>query len=1060
MGELLIYKASAGSGKTFTLAVEYIKLLILNPRAYRRILAVTFTNKATAEMKERILSQLYGIWTGDAGSKPYLEQVCKSIGWKEEQICQAAGAALRSIIHDYSQFRVETIDSFFQSVMRNLARELELSPNLNVELNNDEILSEAVDSMIEKLQPTSPVLAWLLDYINEKIANDKRWNVSDEIKKFGKNIFDEGYIEKGTVLRELLKNPDNIKNYRQKLHALMTSALKEMESFADQFEEELAGHGLTVVNLKNNTKGIAGYFIKLKKGELNNSIRNKTMEKCLVDEKEWGSKTSPHYQQILSLATSSLIPLLERAERAREKNNYIVSSCRLSLQHLNKLQLLTNIDEEVRILNRENNRFLLSDTNTLLHRLIQDDDPSFVFEKIGASIRNVMIDEFQDTSRIQWSNFRMLLMEGLAQGAYSLIVGDVKQSIYRWRNGDWSILNNLNDRIGNFPINAKTLNTNRRSESNIISFNNLFFQEAVDFLNSIHRNLLNEECYPLKKAYQDIVQESPREEKKGYVKISFLDKNEEHDYPEQTLTELGEEIKKLSANGVQLNDIAILVRKNKNILLIADYFDKEMQWRIVSDEAFQMNASVAVNMLMDALRFLSDPSNQVAYAQLMVSYQNEVLRRSYNLNELLLEDTTRFLPKAFIDNISSLRLMPLYELLEELFVIFQMERIEDQDAYLFAFFDAVINYLEDHSSDLESFIEYWEKKLCEKTIPGGEIEGIRIFSIHKSKGLEFHTVLVPFCDWKLENETYNQLIWCAPQEVPYNEIDFVPVNYSGIMAESVYRKDYLQERLQLWVDNLNLLYVAFTRASKNLIVWSHKKQKNTISEVLFNSLSSVAAQQIMIWDEENPYEWGELCPSEKKDSDTNSNKLLQTPLKRPVKMEALHHQVEFRQSNRSSDFIQGIEAEESSSRFIDRGKLLHALFSDIQTVEDVEPALQKLVFEGIIGDTDTEEEIRLILQHAFDDPQAFDWYSGQWQLFNECAILYKDKGVLQIRRPDRVMMKPGEVVIVDLKFGKPQKKYNKQVREYMQLLTRMGYKNIEGFLWYVEQSLIEPVSFR
>lgn len=1059
MGELLIYKASAGSGKTFTLAVEYIKLLIQNPRAYRRILAVTFTNKATAEMKERILSQLYGIWTNDPASEPYLQQVGEAIGWQEEKIRQAAGVALRSMIHDYSHFRVETIDSFFQSVMRNLARELELSPNLNVELNNDEVLSDAVDSMIEKLQPSSPILAWLLDYINEKIANDKRWNVSDEIKKFGKNIFDEGYIEKGTTLRERLKNPDTIKNYRQKLHAMQTNALQEMESFANQFEEELSGNGLAPEDLKGGARGIGSYFRKLKRGDLDNTVRNKTTEKCLSNEQEWATKTSPNYQKIVSLASSKLIPLLEKAETARGKNNYTVNSCRLSLQHLNKLQLLASIDEEVRVLNRENNRFLLSDTNTLLHQLIQDDDPSFVFEKIGASIRNVMIDEFQDTSRMQWSNFRMLLIEGLAQGFDSLIVGDVKQSIYRWRNGDWSILNELNDRIGSFPIRPKTLNTNRRSEANIIQFNNLLFKEAVDYLNAIHRNQLGEECFPLKKAYQDVAQQSPRKEIKGYVKISFLGNNEDCDYLEETLIELGEEIKKLLANGVRLSDIAILVRKNKNIPIIADYFDKEMQWKIVSDEAFRMDASLAINMMINALRFLSDPTNLIAYAQLIAAYQNEVLHHDYNLNELLQEiDPARFLPPAFTDNITSLRLMPLYELFEELFVIFQMELIENQDAYLFAFFDAVMNYLEEHSSDPDSFIEYWEKKLCAKTIPGGEIEGIRIFSIHKSKGLEFHTVLVPFCDWKLENETFNQLIWCTPQEAPYNELDIVPVNYSAIMTESVYREDYLQERLQLWVDNLNLLYVAFTRASKNLIVWSRQSQRNTISEVLYNSLSSVAGQQAIIWEEEEPYEWGKLCPSEKEKSTTNTNKLLQKPLKHFVKMEAMHHQVEFRQSNRSSDFIQGIDEEESSNRFIDRGKLLHTLFSDIRTIEDVEPAIEKLVFEGIIGDTDTEDEIRLILQHAFDDPQALDWYSGQWQLFNECAILYKEKGSLQIRRPDRVMMKPGQVVIVDLKFGKPQKKYYKQVREYMNLLARMGYTNIEGFLWYVEQSLIERVS--
>lgn len=381
--ELLVYKASAGSGKTFTLAVEYIKLLILNPRAYRQILAVTFTNKATAEMKERILSQLYGIWTEDPDSDAYLKRIIEETGKQTDEIRKSAGIALSYMLHDYSRFRVETIDSFFQSVMRNLARELELSPNLNIELNNSEVLSDAVDSMIEKLAPTSPVLAWLLNYIDERIADDKRWNVSEEVKSFGRNIFDEGYIEKGEGLRQkLIENPEIIKNYRRELKEMETEALEQMKGFYDQFEGELDGHALTADDLKNGSRGIGSYFRKLNNGILGDDIRNTTVEKCLSDEKNWAAKTSPRYEDILRLAADSLMPLLNEAEKFRSRNNKIVNSCRLSMQHLNKVQLLANIDEEVRQLNRENNRFLLSDTNALLHQLVKDGDSSFVFEKI------------------------------------------------------------------------------------------------------------------------------------------------------------------------------------------------------------------------------------------------------------------------------------------------------------------------------------------------------------------------------------------------------------------------------------------------------------------------------------------------------------------------------------------------------------------------------------------------------------------------------------------------------------------------------------------------------
>ena len=1059
--ELLVYKASAGSGKTFTLAVEYIKLLILNPRAYRQILAVTFTNKATAEMKERILSQLYGIWTEDPDSDAYLKRIIEETGKQTDEIRKSAGIALSYMLHDYSRFRVETIDSFFQSVMRNLARELELSPNLNIELNNSEVLSDAVDSMIEKLAPTSPVLAWLLNYIDERIADDKRWNVSEEVKSFGRNIFDEGYIEKGEGLRQkLIENPEIIKNYRRELKEMETEALEQMKGFYDQFEGELDGHALTADDLKNGSRGIGSYFRKLNNGILGDDIRNTTVEKCLSDEKNWAAKTSPRYEDILRLAADSLMPLLNEAEKFRSRNNKIVNSCRLSMQHLNKVQLLANIDEEVRQLNRENNRFLLSDTNALLHQLVKDGDSSFVFEKIGTNIRNVMIDEFQDTSRMQWGNFKLLLLEGLSQGADSLIVGDVKQSIYRWRNGDWGILNGLNDRIEHFPIRVETLKINRRSETNVIRFNNELFTAAVEYLNTLYKNELSTDCEALQKAYSDVAQESPKEKQMGYVKVSFLEPDEEHDYTEKTLISLGEEVEQLLSSGVKQNDIAILVRKNKSIPRIADYFDKTLQYKIVSDEAFRLDASLAICMMIDALRYLSDPENRIARASLIMNYQLKIKGFEGELDALLTGAPKELLPEAFIENIKTLRLMPLYELLEELFSIFEMNRISAQDAYLFAFFDAVTDYLQSNSSELDSFIRFWEETLCNKTIPSGEIEGIRIFSIHKSKGLEFHTVLLPFCDWKMENETNNQLVWCTPAAAPFNELDIVPVNYSTQMAESVYREDYLQERLQLWVDNLNLLYVAFTRAGKNLIVWSRKGQRNTMSELLTAALPEVARRNGTEWDGEEPYEQGELCPSSEKKKKISDNKLTRKAEKLPVRMESTRHEIEFRQSNRSADFIKGIEEEESDDRFINRGRLLHTLFSAIETEKDIDTAIERLIFEGVIGSRKVEEEIREVTHKAFSMPEIQEWYSGRWQLFNECAIIYKEDGVLQTRRPDRVMMQNGQVVVVDFKFGKPNKKYNKQVQGYMQLLTRMGYTNITGYLWYVDEELIQKVEKR
>ena len=1071
--QLLVYKASAGSGKTFTLAAHYIRQLIEDPAAYRRILAVTFTNKATAEMKERILEQLYGIASDDADSESYMKEIRKHSQKTDEEIRRSAQEALTRIIHDYSRFRIETIDSFFQSVLKNLSRELELGANLTIELNNGEVLEDAVNAMIEKLTRRSPVLAWLLEYIEERISDDKRWNVSGEIKNFGWNIFNESYIEKGHELRKKLADPHFIPQYRKTLQDLREAALKQMADISARFTDILQRNDLVPEDLKGGRNGIGSYFRKLANGNLGNDIRNATAEKCLADAANWTAATSPNRSLIRSLASSQLIPLLEEAESVRPQNNMLVNSCDLSLRYLNNLRLLADIDNEVRLQNQEHNRFLLSDTNALLHGLIREGDASFIYEKIGTTLDTVMIDEFQDTSRMQWENFHLLLDECLSQKEGSLIVGDVKQSIYRWRNGDWKILANLSEESG-FRTKECTLDTNWRSEARIIRFNNEIFQAACYVLNSRYEEERKSVCTQLVNAYSDVKQKTAKKEEKGYVKITFLPDNKENPYTETTLACLAEEVERLISQGLHTEDIAILVRKNKTIPAIADYFEEHTPYRIVSDEAFRLDASLAVNMMMDGLRYLASPDDLISQARLAGTYQREIMRKETDLNTILLRGADNYLPEEFLKQEEGLRFMPLYELLEKLFRLFNLQEIGHQDAYVCAFFDAVTEYIGENSSDLTAFINYWDETLHEKTIPSGEIEGIRILSIHKSKGLEFHTVIIPFCDWKMENETNSHLIWCsvagsgkATDIPPFNQLDIAPINYSKAMAESVYCESYLEERLQLWVDNLNLLYVAFTRACKNLVVFSKKNQQNTVSGLIYEAISEMESLKMdeteTDGDEEKEdapetFEYGTTCLERDEEKKKKKNRLSIQPEAIPVRIESLETDIEFKQSNRSADFIRGDE-EKNPEEYILRGQLLHRVFASVEKKSDLPKAIENLRFEGVFESAAQEEEIAGLARKALENPQVQEWFDGGWKLYNECSIIFTDaEGNMQTRRPDRVMMKDGRVVVVDFKFGKRNNSHRKQVHEYMELLKAMGYtQQMEGYLWYVTANELEPV---
>ena len=1068
---LTVYKASAGSGKTFTLATEYIRLLVENPQSYRNILAVTFTNKATEEMKMRILSQLYGIWKELPESDNYLANIQEKTGLEPRIIRERAGMALNNLTHNYNYFRVETIDTFFQSVLRNMARELDLTTNLRIGLNDYQVEELAVDQLIEDLTTTDVMLQWILKYIMENISDDKSWNVISQIKKFGQNIFKDYYKDVSTTLDQKMSEEGFFDNYTTHLRELRKAAEEHMKEIGESFFDTLESEGLTIDDLSNKQRGIASFFNKIRKGDFDPSIVNTTVANHLDNPEKWCAKNHPKREQIIQLAESSLGNILRYAVDAREQQWKIFQSANLTLRHLNQLRLLSSIERKVRELNETENRFLLSDTQQLLHSLIDGSDSPFIFEKIGTQLEHVMIDEFQDTSTIQWQNFKVLLTETMShENGTNLIVGDVKQSIYRWRSGDWRLLNGIEQQFNQMLMEIKSLSTNYRSTRRVITFNNIFFRHAAEIEYQALGELNCAEREQLQKAYADVEQKVPdNRPDKGRISITLLPNDE---YQQAVLQNVVDSVQELIDKGVEQKEIAILVRINNQIPLIAQYFLEHLPGvNVVSDEAFRLDASSAVCLMIQALQLLIHPDDILTKASIVKTWLCTIQGRELNDNEYMIagNNLDGYLPEAYIAHFDELSTLPLYELAEIIYSIFELHRIEGQGAYLCAFYDQLADFVNQNTTDIQSFLNEWNESLYKKTIQSDEANGIRLISIHKSKGLEFDHVIIPFCDWTLEKQTDN-IIWCQPQEAPFSDLPIVPIDYSqNKLIGTIYEQDYLHEHLQNTVDNLNLLYVAFTRAAKSLNVIGKRDAKNSRSALIEMCLPLVAVDlpDAQLDGMENNqtaivFTLGEMASTAIPTDSTSINSPSKNPFlqeSQPISVSIRNYDsmVNFRQSNRSRDFIMGDDIDQQH-RYIQAGSVLHEIFSTIQTEKDIPEALQRLQFEGILYDEEmTAERITTMLRKRLSDPRVASWFSSRWTLFNECTILSVENGEVKEHRPDRVMTDGNEWIVVDFKFGHPAPEYHQQVRGYMDLLSSMGHQNVKGYLWYVYSNKIEEV---
>ncbi|MDR0427398.1 MAG: UvrD-helicase domain-containing protein [Dysgonamonadaceae bacterium] len=1057
MSKIKIYKASAGSGKTYTLALEYIKQLLLsaNNRNYRHILAVTFTKDATGEMKDRVLSELYGLafYTNDSsGFFNSLSESLKESGkdWDEKYIRNRAEKILYNILHDYSRLNITTIDSFFQKVVRNLARELGKGSKYNLEMNTNKVLKEAVHSTIAKADKNKQILDWLTTYIEHKLNEDKNWRIEDEIFEFSKCIYNEFFQEHEQSLRKQLdENPKlffQIKSQQEEIKKACRSffihtnlKVKQLLQERDLLPDDFIRKGIPVL-----------FFQKLADGNYSIDV-TKTIQDCCDDASSWTSKTHKRRNEIVALAENELIFLLTESIKTRR----IMLTAQMITGNLHQLGLIWDITEEISEQNAENNRFMLSDTAMFLNRMIDRSDAPFIYEKLGADIRHVMIDEFQDTSRLQWNNFKVLLADIAANNHFSLIVGDVKQSIYRWRNGDWRILNNIEQEL---KTKSETLKYNYRSEKAVVFFNNTFFVHAANLLNRYYIENLNNSAEPLFTSVykeEDVVQKSNKSVQKGFVSVEFLSSEDDAPYTDLMKEAVFRQINKLYENNISAGNICILTRTNKEIIALADYLSslkseypelaRNDYLNIISNEAFQLQSSPTVKIIIEALRMIADRENAIAKEQL--NYFLNAFERTY--------------PDNF-ESSSEWVLMPLFELIGCLYRLFQLEKIDGQSAYVFSFYDSLIKYLNENRADIKGFLQHWDSELKIKTIPAGSsVSGVRAMTIHKSKGLQFHSVIIPYCDWNM-NPKANTVVWCGSKE-GFESIELLPISYSSKMGDTIFAEEYKEETAQSWIDNLNILYVAFTRAEHNLIILSkYKKElekKNKISSVSdLLQLSVPYFDSNGNWDEETGiFESGELDRSLSAKETTTDNPLKQEPESMKVSFVSQAFQpgkAVFKQSNKSREFIhpeKGIK-----EKYVSYGNIMHHLFERIGHWNQIEESIDHLIIQGLIHPNEKESYAQNMIE-AIKQSQVEHWFNGNYKSYPEQSIIMEETGEIRTKRPDRVLFSENETIVIDYKFGKRHNTHHKQVEEYMELLSAMNYPNIKGFLWYVEERKVVPV---
>lgn len=1066
---LYIYRASAGSGKTFLLTGFYIELLFrkeLTPSLegrnllFNEILAVTFTNKATSEMKERIIKELNRLRSTPSKSDFYSKlTVPDSEGHSmtDEEIKKRADAILREMLTDYSSLHISTIDSFFQQVVRSFAHEMNLQGNYEIELDENLVLDNAVSQFLLNLDPErdKETFDWILRYSNSRLEDGAKWNIHNELLKLAKLLTTEEYRQYSEQIRRFTNDKGQMTDYIKYLDDIILQWKNELKQIGKDCCQLLANNSLKPEDFKGASKSAAFYFALWAKGEAKCST---TLINWSNDPNLWFKDAS---KRLAALGSDKerLQSLLIKAVDLMEGDRIIAYNSAVAIRkNFYQLGLLIQLEDAANDYCAEQGIKLLSNTTQMLNALVEGQSAPFIYEKTGTRIQSFMIDEFQDTSGMQWTNFEPLLRNSLGTNNRNLIVGDVKQSIYRWRGSDWAL---LHSRINDFMPEMQAMDENRnqlrdnwRSNRRIIKFNNEFFTFVSTHLsNAGETGEAGDTLKEIANIYSDVAQTiHPNREKKGVeegqVSFELLEGSKKEDYMKSVANRLPELVISIQQQGIPAKGILILCRKRDQCHLCAEALldyqtshpDCPYNMNIITQEALLLCKNPIIKALIAALHLLHEPKSNYRKATAAICW--EALSKPTISEAIASYFTTRLCP-----DFESLLNLPLYETVERLIAMLPPAARQSTN-FIQAFCDVVLNYCTQEGPNLDGFLHWWQQygQSCSVTTPS-EQDAIRIMTIHQSKGLDGEAVIIPFAQDTLDLDPKgSDMLWCTPSGQFERQDLVLPITINKAqMSRSIFAPDLAQERMRAIIDNLNTIYVAFTRARQKMIILSPPlaQKENLTLQCLLNKFFTEK------WEDGNEkFEVDEdlmarhIQERAAKDTSTQSSSPDSLPIETHTSPLPLIKQTQY------------ISADDSAAV---RGTTLHSAFSAVIDRDQVDAPICRLFHSGqaqLLGFS--LDEVLDYVHKALSQPQVVSWFDPANKVLNERDII---NYTTHTQRPDRLVFTPdGRVIVIDYKTGEEHNdKYQWQVSHYMELLSQMGFSTIEGYIWYVETGKIVPV---